>query len=378
MAAALSWWLATDHVGHALVPVCLLASRPTRIIMPSTINHLSSVVDFSNFTIVSETPFRSLSLSAGFKRIVRNTGKEMQDLQCAVRINALCGEGPLWSPDEGVLYWIDCLRPAIYRFDPARDSNEALEIELPDQVFGLARRRKGGFLLVGSDGLSLVGPTGNERLRLGNPDLGVADTLANDGECDPQGRFWFGTGDPEERDPIGSLYRLDADLQFHRVDTEFVVTNGPAFSRDGMRMYLADSGRSRIYCYELDPISGQVSDRRDFAFLSESQGLPDGMTVDIEGCLLSAHFGGSRVTRYRPDGTIDGTIELPVPIVTSCAFGGSNLAILYITTGSVEFPVDWEAVRSMRQTAPLSGPVPGGLYRIDAGLKGFPIPAFAA
>ena len=301
----------------------------------------------------------------------------MKEVQCVVRLMALCGEGPLWSSHDGVLYWIDCLKPAIYRFDPVSGRNARLDAELPEQIYGLARRQQGGFLVVGSDGLSILGSHGTSRCLLGDPEQDNPATLANDGKCDPHGRFWFGTGDVGESQAVGSLYRLDPDGTFHKADSGFVVANGPAFTEDGHTMYFADSGAATIYVYDVDPQTGNLGERRIFARVGESEGVPDGMTVDSEGCLLSAHFDGGRVTRYRPDGSIERVIELPVPITTSCAFGGVHYETLFVTTGSVDFPVDWEAVRAVEDAVPSAGPVPGGLYAIECGITGFALPGFA-
>ncbi len=301
----------------------------------------------------------------------------MSEPHCIVRIQALCGESPLWSPAEGVLYWIDCLKPAIYRYDPATGQNAKVVADLPDMVFGLALRAAGGLVLVASDGISFLDPATGTRSFVGHPEAGRTDTLANDGACDRLGRFWFGTSAVNERDPAGSLYRLDPDLSFHKVDSGIVCANGPAFDAEGSVMYFADSGAGVIFAYDLDSGTGLPTERRLFASVPSELGVPDGMTVGADGCLLSAHFGGARITRYRPDGSIDRVIDMPVPITTSCAFGGPDLKSLFITTGSVEFPVDWDKVRAMDDEVPAIGPLPGALYSIGTDLRGVAETAFA-
>ena len=301
----------------------------------------------------------------------------MSHPECIARIKALCGEGPLWSERDGALYWIDCLKPALYRYDPVSRRNRRVPAELPEFVFGLALRRAGGLVLVASDGVSFLDPETGARTAVGDPEAGRPETVANDGVCDRAGRLWFGTGADNETDPIGSLYRLDPDHTIHKLDEGFVVANGPAFSADGSVLYFADSGASVIYAYDLDQGSGGLSNRRAFATVPKDLGVPDGMTVDTEDRVYSAHFDGSRITRYRPDGSIDRVIDMPVEMVTSCAFGGPGFETLFVTTCSVAFPVDWDAVRAAGDAVPETGPVPGGLYTLNLGSHGVAETPFA-
>lgn len=302
----------------------------------------------------------------------------MTKASCVARTRSLCGEGPIWCARERVLYWIDCLKPAIHRFNPATGKDEIVAANLPEMIFGLALRQQGGFVLVASDGISFLDVATGTRTEIGDPESDLANTMDNDGACDRQGRLWFGTSDDGEKEPIGSLYRLDHDLTFHKIDTGFVVANGPAFSPDGTIMYFADSLAGKIFAYRIDPSTGAASNRRIFAHLPSDHGVPDGMTVDSEGFLWNAHLDGGRIARYAPDGTIDRVIEMPIRKPTSCAFGGERLDTLYVTSGSVDFPPD-PAVLSApaAEEEPGEGPVPGGLFAVDTGFRGLPETPFA-
>jgi sugar lactone lactonase YvrE len=170
-----------------------------------------------------------------------------------------------------------------------------------------------------------------------NPIATLPQASFNDAKCDRQGRFWAGTTDRLETEKIGCLYRIDPDGAATRVADGFICSNGQSFSPDGRIMCHTCSHERIINAYDLDPVTGNVSNRRVFATIDRSAGVPDGSTVDAEGYLWSTHWGGWRITRYAPDGSVDREIEMPGKSVTSCAFGGTNMETLFVTTASVEF-----------------------------------------
>jgi sugar lactone lactonase YvrE len=128
---------------------------------------------------------------------------------------------------------------------------------------------------------------------------------------------------------------LNPDRSVARFETGFVVTNGIRWSNDNTSMYFVDSAARTIWSYDFDPAKGKPGQRRVFAQLSEAEGYPDGLCVDAEDHVWGAHWAGARITRYRPDGTIERTIEIPAPNVTCCCFGGANLDTLYVTTARI-------------------------------------------
>ncbi|MEX2202347.1 MAG: SMP-30/gluconolactonase/LRE family protein, partial [Dongiaceae bacterium] len=125
-------------------------------------------------------------------------------------------------------------------------------------------------------------------------------------------------------------------------------------------LYFSDTAGRRLLAYDLDPETGALGTARPFATIGEDAGLPDGLTVDAEGFVWCAHYGGGRVTRFAPDGQIDGTIPLPVPFVTSCCFGGGSLETLYITT----------ARSGMDAAALAATPLSGALFAVEPGVAG--------
>jgi len=286
---------------------------------------------------------------------------------CVLEIRSNLGEGPLWHGGERRLYWLDLLRPAVYRFDPASGGNEQVRAEIGSYVGGLVFRRSGGWIVVKEDGISAVDAVSGRRQVLLHPEADLPGNWFNDCKCDRQGRLWTGSADRGEKEASGNLYVIDATLRARKVDSGIICANGPAFSPDGKAAYFADSYVRKIFRYDIDPASGEVGPRCPFATVPDDAGVPDGMTVDADGFLWSAHWDGWRVTRYAPDGRIDRVIEVPVPRPTAPAFGGEDLRTLYITSANGGLS------EAQLKEAPLSG----SLFACEPGVRGLPEPSFA-
>ncbi len=280
---------------------------------------------------------------------------------------ARVGEGPLWVPDERRLYWLDHLEPAVHRLDPERGEDQVLPLGLSVQTGGLVRRAQGGFVVAKLDGLFFLDAAGTTLSPFADPKAGREDTCYNDGKVDHQGRLWIGTVHVPETDPEGSFYRVGADGGHAVIETGFVVPNGPAFSPDGRTLYFADTFAGEIVAYDLDPATGEAANRRPFARVAAEDGWPDGMTVDTEGFVWSAHWGGWRITRYDPQGKIEQVVRFPVPQVSSCCFGGEDLRTLFVTT----------ATESMSQEDLAKAPLSGSLFALDTSVQGIAEPGFA-
>lgn len=286
---------------------------------------------------------------------------------CILEIRSNLGEGPLWLAAEQRLYWLDLLRPAIYRFNPKNGANERLSADLGTYIGGLVFRGRGGWIVVKEDGISAVDAASGRRQVLLHPEADLPGNWFNDCKCDRQGRLWTGSADRGEKDPTGNLYVIGADLRARRVDSGIICANGPAFSPDGRICYFCDSYARQVFRYDVDPATGEVGPRQLFATVPDDEGYPDGMTVDAEGFLWNAHWDGWRVTRYAPDGTIDRVVDVPVPRPTAPGFGGADLATLYITSASGGLS------EQQLKEAPLSG----SLFACEPGVRGLPEPSFA-
>jgi len=275
------------------------------------------------------------------------------------------GEGPVWDVGAGILWWVNILAPSINRFDPVAGTNKSITV--PDLVGAMALRSRGGLVLALRDGFYEFDPDSGSAAAIAKPETGKPGNRFNDGKCDRQGRFWAGTMDHGEKAASGDLYRLDPDGSVKRFAAGFIVTNGLGWSPDNKILYFTDSVGRTIYAFDFDGASGEMENRRVFAHVAEDDGYPDGLCVDAEGFIWGAHWGGWRVTRYDPAGQVDRVLRMPVPQVTSCAFGGPDLDILYITSARVGLDAD------VLREAPLSG----GLFAAQTGLKGLPEPKFA-
>lgn len=283
--------------------------------------------------------------------------------RCVADVKAVLGEGPVWVEAEQALYWVDIKGRKIFRLD---SSGERSEWDTPIRVGSLAPRTSGGFIAGTEHGFAEVVLDQGRFEVFFNPEENRPGNRFNDGKVDARGNFWAGTMDDSERETTGTLYRLAPDRSCEAIDGGYKVTNGPAFSPDGRSLYHTDSARQVIYAFPLDS-DGSVGERREFARFGEGDGYPDGMTVDSEGCLWVAFWDGWCLRRLSPEGECLQTVKLPVQRPTSCAFAGSDLKRLYVTSASVG--LDDEALALQ--------PCAGGLLLLEPGVTGIAAMPFA-
>ena len=284
----------------------------------------------------------------------------MSETQCVWNAEASLGEGPVWNEDQRALYWVDIERPAILRF--ATDDGRRDEYPMPLKIGCIAFREQGGLVAGLQSGFAFVDLEHQEVTPIADPEEDLPGNRFNDGKCDACGRFWAGTMDDAIQQPTGVLYRLDPDGNVHRMDDGYVVTNGPAWSPDGRILYHNDTRERTVFAFNCDPETGAIDHKRVFVRTTEEEGYPDGLAVDSEGGVWLAHWGGWRVTRFTPAGHVDRVVRLPASQVTSCAFGGSDLRTLYVTT----------ARTGLDAAALLDQPLAGGLFAVEVGIAGLP------
>ncbi|MEU0197228.1 MULTISPECIES: SMP-30/gluconolactonase/LRE family protein [unclassified Streptomyces] len=245
--------------------------------------------------------------------------------EVAVRAEAELGEGPTWDAAAGRLLWIDILGSRVHTYDPATGRRTTRRTE---QHVGAVKPRAGGGLVLNlRDGVGLLDPDGTFRWLHHEP---VPGRRANDAAVAPDGALWAGTMRYDEAPGGGTLSRVTGEGAVEVVLDDVAVSNGTGWSPDGRLMYYIDSPTRRVDVF--DYADGRISGRRTLAVIEEGAGFPDGLTVDAEGCVWVALWQGSAVRRYTPGGELDRVIELPVPLVTACAFGGPDLTDLYVTT----------------------------------------------
>ncbi len=270
---------------------------------------------------------------------------------------ARLGECPVWVAAEQALYWVDIEAPAIHRLDPQSGAHRCWP--MPEAMGSIAPRAGGGWIGAARSGFVAIDLAANRVTKLGVPAAMPPHSRFNDGKVDPAGRFWAGTMyEPRER-PAGVLYCLAPDLTAAAMADGVVISNGLGWSPDGATMYFADTRADVIYAFDYDRASGAVANRREWVRTDPAGGRPDGAAVDVEGGYWSCQYDGGRLLRFAPDGTLLAAIPLPVRRPTMPAFGGPNLDRLYITSASSDEPQS------------------GGVFELEVGVRGVPIPAFA-
>lgn len=278
----------------------------------------------------------------------------------AVATQDALGESVFWHPAERVLYWIDFFGPTLHRWDPATATRRDWTIPGSRNVGSAVPMADDRILVALDDALYAFDVAAGTTRFVADPNQGRPGIGYNDAKTDRAGHYWVGTYDAAESAPRGILYRLSADGSVRIADSGYTVCNGPAFSPDGHTLYFSDTAGGRLFAYDHQPATGMLGVARLFATIEPGAGIPDGLTVDAEGHVWCAHYGGGRVTRFKPDGTVDRIIALPVPYATSCCFGGPELATLYITTGRA----------GMDAAALAAAPSSGALFAVEPGVCG--------
>jgi sugar lactone lactonase YvrE len=294
---------------------------------------------------------------------------------CVIASNDKLGEGCFWDAEGGFLWWLDAILPArIHRLHVETGAYRFWFFT--EMVTAMAKRRDGTLIVGSANGLNFFDPvTGALTAVKRGLEPQRPQNRGNDGACDARGRFWFGTmmnniGRDGSDLPIthtsGTLFRVDADLTVTEMAQGVGVSNGPCWSPDGKTFYFTDSMRQIIWAYDFDVEAGAISNRRVHND-TRDHGYPDGATVDAEGFIWSARWGGTCVLRIDPKGRIDRVVPMPASRVTNVCFGGPRLDTLYATTARHNVPGP-----TLHKF-----PLQGGLFCFDPGVSGFEKHAFA-
>ena len=249
------------------------------------------------------------------------------------------GEGPVWDASRGVLASVDMLRGDLLTVDLLRDGAELAEVRrrhVGDVLAALRPRARGGWVVALERGFGLLDEPGASGEGAARPlgelwtDPGVR---MNDGGCDPAGAFWCGSMAYDDSTPgRGTLYRLAPDGSVATMLTGVTVSNGLCWTPDGSRAYYVDSATGGVDVLTVDLAAPAVTSRE--RFVDVEGGTPDGLTVDADGGVWVALWGGSAVHRYTPDGALDTVVRVPTTHPTACAFAGPELDELWITTSA--------------------------------------------
>jgi sugar lactone lactonase YvrE len=200
-----------------------------------------------------------------------------------------------------------------------------------------------------------------------NPERNISNNRFNDGKCDAAGRFWAGTMVKSGSAQQGALYCLTPELKVETKLKDLGISNGLAWSPDNRYFYFIDTPTEKVLQFDYQLDTGEISNSKEIISFKSEEGMPDGMTIDEEGMLWIAHWGGGRVSRWDPaSGKKLTEVVLPVKNVTSCTFGGKDLRDLYITT----------ARQGLDEAEMEQYPHSGGLFCYKTEVKGMPAYTF--
>jgi len=278
-------------------------------------------------------------------------------VRCAWGAQTLLGEGPVWDPRAQILHFVNIKTNDLLSFREKGRSRLRTVFGGLSAVFPTRSHR---LLCATTRGLVLADYKGAAPRVLTPIEVGRPGNRTNDGKVDPLGRIWIGTMDDTERSFTGALYCIDRNMNVTRVLDGVGVSNGLDWSPDGTVFYYTDSKRQVIWRFPFDAQSGTVGRREVFVNVPKEHGAPDGLTVDAEGFVWSAHWDGWRVTRYDPDGIVERVVWLPVPRVTSLCFGGPRLETLYMTSARI----------GLSNEELLEAPLSGALFSCQPGVRG--------
>lgn len=265
------------------------------------------------------------------------------NVEVATPVGDRCGEGAVWFAPERAVYWTDINRFLIHRFD--EDSSATRSWLFDEPVVALSLTVEAGRMLVClASKLIWWWPATDRRMDHGFRLEGFPRVRLNDGRTDPFGNFWVGSmknnvlpdGELGEAGPgEGKLFRIRPDGSVTVFVEGIGISNTLCWSPDRRTFYFGDTLDNVVWAFDYDP--GQITNRRDH-FRGWDRGLPDGSAIDAEGTLWNCRFGGGCIARVGPDGKLRGAIDIGVPNVTTCVFGGVDLRTLYVTTASIVTP----------------------------------------
>lgn len=270
------------------------------------------------------------------------------------------GESVVWDAETSTLWWANIHEGEIWSWSPAANV-PAVRTKLTERVGAIGLRRTGGLVLALASGFAFYDQDTGETSRIIDVEPELSSTRLNDGRIDPAGRFICGGMDEATpQKPISAVYALDSQRQTKALINGIHCANSICWSPDGSVFYFTDMPSRRIDAYDYDVTRGEVSNRRTFVDLGKETGLADGSTVDAEGFLWNAQWGGGKIVRYAPDGTIDREVPLPVSNPTCLCFGGEDLSTLYITS----------AWFGLNDSARAAEPYAGSIFAMQPGVRG--------
>lgn len=243
------------------------------------------------------------------------------------------GEGPVWDADAQRIIWVDIEKGNIHQYYPEESRQQTFHTG--QRIGAVALKRSGGFIAALQHGFVTIDIEKQTIEIIDDPESHLPGNRFNDGKCDPAGRFWAGTMSMQGEEKAGGLYTLEKDLSVSKKISEVSCSNGMAWSSDHATFYFIDTPTRQVVAYDYNITDGSINNKRIIITISEEDGFPDGMTIDTEGLLWVALWGGWKIEQWDPHtGKRLQSITLPASQITSCTFGGKNLNDLYITSAN--------------------------------------------
>ena len=289
----------------------------------------------------------------------------MQKANLVYDAKATLGEGPFWDHESEQLFWVDIEAGIVHGHHLKTNKNS--EWCFDEMIGAVIPISAGKLLLAMESGITSFNYQTNELKRLHILENSDQNLRFNDGKCDSSGNFWIGTMHKNLKPGYGNLFKLDKDLKATLQIKNTSISNGMSWSPDNTKFYYIDTAVYEVWEYDFDISAGEISNRRTLFKIPKSYGGADGMTIDQEGMLWIAHWGGGCVRRWNPKtAKVEEKIVVDAPHVTSCCFGGKEMKTLYITTA--QSGMSEESLRLYPQS--------GGLFSYKTKIGGFKVNSF--
>jgi sugar lactone lactonase YvrE len=296
----------------------------------------------------------------------------------AIEAHDKIGEGPVWDARGKRLLWVDHAGEAVREALPDGTGGwkEGRRWDLGRIVCAALPRAQGGLLVAGGNEVVLLDESSGGCKPFARLDFDSSACRLNDVKCDARGRLWASSYSTDFS-PRAAVYRIDPDGSSTKVLGNVSLGNGFDWSPGGATFYFIDSLECTVDAFDCDLARGTLANRRTVVRIPPTHGVPNGMTVDAEGCLWVALTGGARVRRYAPDGKVLAQVDIDVPGATSCGFAGTEGRDLFITSRTGRVPEIIKALGLREDMMESSGPLAGALFVCTPGARGIPVTPFA-
>ena len=267
------------------------------------------------------------------------------------------GEGTLWVKEHNSIYFVDIKNKKICILNIKNQRKKIIRV---NKEIGFLAHINNNFFILGLQGeLRIVNLKSKKIIKSIKIEENITLNRINDGKTDPSGRLWFGTMDNLERNiEIGSLYCLDKNLILKKIDTKYMITNGPAFI-NSENFYHTDSKKKIIYKIKVNK-KLKIVKKKVFKKFTKKMGTPDGMTLDKKNNLWVCHFNGACISVFNKNAKKIHNINLPAKNITNCTFGGYKNSEVFVTS----------ALKSMNKNEIKKYKYSGALFKIKTNVTG--------